>query len=305
MSTHWTNGSEYFIDFVFLDDPDEEGEAGSDYPLSVCFADVAARRQIAVPVTGLSRSPTYQSSVSQIVAEQAHGIAIRLSADDFEEDDNDNTGELEEALTALLGYCHVGVTDVDLIVDLGSVATSSSGAAVAQTHRSNIELLPWLDEWRTLTVVSGAFPTKMADLNRGQWNNRGRHDWRGWRSLVTGRHQPRRLPSYGDYGIAHPGLPPSGRATILAQLRYTIEHSWLIWKGENVFTHANGFEQFHAICANLVASGNFLGADFSYGDEEIAEKATTSGSPGNAESWRRIGTNHHLEMVLDQIASLP
>jgi hypothetical protein len=300
MSTHWPTGSEYFIDFVFLDDPDDDGEADSTYPLIVCFADVAARGQIAVPVTGLSRSPAYQSAVSQIAANQKKGIAIRLIVDDFEDDADD----LEDTLGTLLTYCHVTTAEVDLLVDLGSVAASSTGE-VAQRHRSNIDLVPWLNDWRTLTVVAGAFPLGMATLTRDEWNDRGRHDWRGWRSLVTGKHQPKRLPSFGDYAIAHPNLPPTGRATILAQLRYTIENSWLIWKGWNVFTHADGFEQFHAICADLVGSGNFLGADFSSGDAEISEKAATSGSPGNAESWRRIGTNHHLEMVLDQIANLP
>jgi len=300
MSTSWPKGSQYFIDFVFLDDPDNEGKANAKHPLMVCFADVAAKAQLAVPVTGLSRSPVYQSAVSQIAGTQKHGIAVRLTADDFEDD----ADELEEALTALLNYCHLSPNETDLLVDLGSVADGSAGQ-VAQSHRSNLDLLPSLDDWRTLTVVAGAFPLSMAQLTRDEWNERNRHDWRGWRLLVTGKRPPKRLPSYGDYTIAHPNLPPTGRATILAQLRYTVENAWLIWKGWNVFTHPDGYDQFYAICADLVKSSDFLGADFSSGDQEIAEKATNSGSSGNAESWRRIATTHHLEMVLAQIANLP
>jgi Beta protein len=300
MGAHWSKGEQYFIDFVFLDDSDDEADADADYPLNVCFAEVAKRGQVAVPVTGLSRSQTYQSAVSQIVKGQKHGIAIRLAPDDFEE----GADELEEALSALLNYCGVETGDADLLIDLGSVADSSAGL-VAQMHRSNIDLIPWPDDWRTLTVVAGAFPLKMAPLTNGEWNEQGRHDWRGWRSLVTGKRPPSRLPSFGDYTIAHPGLPPTGRATIIAQLRYTLENSWTIWKGWNVFTHAEGFNQFFAICADLLGSGNFLGAGFSAGDAEIEEKVTKLDSPGNAESWRRIATNHHFEMVLDQIANLP
>lgn len=300
MSAHWPKGSEYLVDFVFLDDPDEEGEADDTHPLRACLSDAVERGQVAVPVTGLSRSPLYQSAVSQTAKEQKNGIAIRLTSDDFEDD----ADELEDALTALLGYCDGSPDRSDLLIDLGSVADSSAGA-VAQRHRSNIDLLPWLDEWRTLTVVAGAFPLGMAALARDEWNERLRHDWRGWRSLVTGKRPPARLPTYGDYAIAHPNLPPSGRATILAQLRYTLDNQWLIWKGWNVFTHEDGYEQFRAICADLAQREEFLGADFSAGDQEIAEKATNAGSPGNAETWRRIGTNHHLEMVLGQIASLP
>lgn len=300
MDANWPTGKQYLIDFVFLDDSDDEGDAPASYPLNVCFADVLKRGQFAVPVTGLSRSQTYQSAISQIVKAQKRGIAIRLVPDDFEEGADD----LEGVMSALLPFWGVKPESADLIIDLGSVASSSAGQ-VAQTHRSNIDLIPWLSKWRTLTVVAGAFPEKMGPLINGEWNEQGRHDWRGWRSLVTGKRPPKRLPSYGDYTIAHPYLPPSGRATILAQLRYTLENSWTIWKGWNVFTHPKGFDQFFDICADLVKSGNFLGANFSSGDVEIAEKATKSGKPGNAESWRRIATNHHCEMVLNQIANLP
>ncbi|MGI0086305.1 MAG: beta family protein, partial [Nitrososphaerales archaeon] len=87
--------------------------------------------------------------------------------------------------------------------------------------------------------------------------------------------------------------------------RYATQEDWLIWKGANVFKDPDGYGQFLDICRDLITKAEYSGPDFSWGDAEIFEKATNGGSPGNAETWRRIGTNHHIEMVLAQIASLP
>lgn len=301
MATQWPNESPYFIDLVFLDDPDESTTpADSSHPVRRCFDEVADRGQAAIPVTGVSRSPAYQSAVKQVVSEQQQGVCFRITADDFEED----TEDLDDTLQAAMDFFDLEPGDTDMVLDAGSVAGSSSGE-VAQLHRAHLDLMPRLDEWRTVTVLASAFPPSLAPLVRGQWNPQNRQDWRAWRRLTTGPHHPARLPSFGDYAIAHPDLPPEGRATILAQLRYATPESWLIWKGWNVFKHQNGFDQFYAICEDMVTRPEYRGAQFSQGDAEILQKATSHDSPGNAETWRRIGTSHHLETVLDQIANLP
>jgi hypothetical protein len=300
MSAIWENDSPYYVDFFFLDDPDDTADpVPGTYPLLRCFAEVAAKGQNAIPVTGLSRSQTYQLAIAQITSEQGNGVGVRLVPDDFED-----VEVLEDSLGALRDFLTLKPEAIDLFLDVGSVF-GSTAPVVAQLHRANLELLPDLQRWRGLTVVASAFPLSLAPLVRNEWNPVSRNDWRGWRLLVAGPRRPPRLPGYGDYTIAHPQLPPEGRATILAQLRYATEDSWLIWKGYNVFTHPIGYNQFLGICSNLVARPEYRGASFSEGDNEIYEKATTGGSSGNAESRRRIGTNHHLETVLGQIANLP
>ena len=180
-----------------------------------------------------------------------------------------------------------------------------AAAAVAQMHRANVGILPHLASWRSVTVIAGAFPPGLGPLVRNIWNRIPRSDWLGWHLLVTGSRRPQRLPAYGDYAIADPPLPHVGRATILAQLRYTTPDLFLVWKGHDAHKHASGFGQFHAICANLLTRPDFRGAAFSAGDTDIAAKAGASGSPGNAETWRKIATSHHLETAREQIANLP
>lgn len=298
MAAQWPDKQRYFIDLLFLDDPDDETvPAQATHPVRRCFAEVAGRNQDAVPVTGLARSPGYQSAVQQVNSEQKRGMVLRLVPDDFEDPE-----ELESSLDATLEYFGLEHKDIDLVLDAGSVADSSAGV-VAQLHRAQIDLIPNLEDWRTLTVAASAFPRGLGPLVRDQWNPASRVDWRAWRSLVTGSRRPERLPAFGDYAIATPALPPEGRATILAQLRYATSDSWLIWKGRNAITE--GFEQFYAICANLVQLDEYRGPDFSQGDADIQEKANNVGGPGSAETWRQIGTNHHIETVLEQIANLP
>ena len=298
MSDQWPADQPYFIDLLFLDDPDDNDvPAATTHPVRLCFAEVAQRGQIAIPVTGLTRSPGYQSAIQQVVGEQGQGLLLRLTPDDFEDVD-----ELETALEGIPGFFGLQRNQIDLLLDIGSVTNSSAGT-VAQMHRANIDLVPNLNDWRTLTVASSAFPLSLAPLVRNQWNPSPRLDWRGWRQLVTSAKPPGRLPSFSDYAIAHPALPPEGRATILAQLRYATPDSWIIWKGRNAITE--GFDQFFAICADLVGRPEYRGPAFSWGDAEIQQKAANVGSSGSAETWRRIGTNHHIETVLEQIASLP
>ncbi|MGO9892614.1 MAG: beta family protein [Bryobacteraceae bacterium] len=249
-------------------------------------------------ITGTGRSPAYQRAVKKF-ADAERGVAIRLIADDFEDE-----GDLATALDSLAKFIGLTPSSIDLIVDLGSVADQNP-AVIAQLHRANLSVIPTITAWRTLTVATGAFPVSLAPLTRDAWNRLVRIDWQAWLKLISGTKKPDRLPAYGDYAIAHPGLPPEGQATILAQLRYTIQNEFMIWKGKNAIKTPNGYGQFLSICADLVSRPEFRGATFSDGDQEIQGKATNGGSPGNAETWRNIGTNHHIETVLDQIANLP
>lgn len=297
MSKAWPADTPYFIDLVFFDDEEMEADEANGHALSKCFAEVVKKKQHAIPVTGIARSPAYQMALRDVAS--AHGYAIRLVPDDFEDEE-----EVAEAIDSLVKLVGVKRSEIDLIVDANTVA-GDGASTIRQKHSANLEMVPTIDKWRTVTVVAGAFPKGLAPLTRDAWNTVARGDWHGWRRLVTGKLRPRRLPAFGDYAIAHPDLPPTGRATILAQLRYSTEDSFLVWKGNNVFKHAKKFKQFFDICADLIDRPEYRGADFSDGDQQISETAANRDSPGNAETWRRIGTNHHIETVMDQISNLP
>jgi hypothetical protein len=160
MSKAWPKGHPFFIDLLHYPDDDEDIHGTVAHPLTHCFNAIKAKWLTAIPVTGTGRSPKYQASVKQIAASHSQGIAIRLMPADFDETD------LATALNKLVGFLGVKRSEIDIIIDLESVASVGS-ASVAEMYRANISLLPHLNDWRSLTVAAAAFPLGLGPLSRG------------------------------------------------------------------------------------------------------------------------------------------
>ena len=114
-----------------------------------------------------------------------------------------------------------------------------------------------------------------------------------------------RKPAFGDYVIAHPQsisvdpriLKPA------ATIRYAIDgDAWYIAKGKNV--RGGGKAQYKGFCNDLVKSVYFSGAPFSFGSEYIFRCAQGRINPGSLTTWRRVGTNQHLEKTVSELANL-
>ena len=90
-------------------------------------------------------------------------------------------------------------------------------------------------------------------------------------------------------------LKPSGT------IRYAIDDAWLIMKGPNVRDY--GYGQFLGHCQKVRLSPHYQGADFSVGDKYISDCADGNASTGNLSTWRWVGSNHHLEKVVRDVAN--
>ncbi len=112
-----------------------------------------------------------------------------------------------------------------------------------------------------------------------------------------------RLPSFGDYAINHPKVLELDMRKVKpsATIRYTDENQWCIVKGKNVRDY--GFGQYRALSKKVLDSPYFCGKSFSWGDDYIQKCANGQGKTGNLMSWRRVGTNHHIEKVTRDIAN--
>jgi len=264
------------------------------------FFDLARARNLnTVPVTALDRNPAFQTAVAGVIAQDKRGVAVRLGSQYFS-----NRTTLAAALAGLLTVLSVSRNQVDLIVDFGHIGQIAPGLIPGLIHTA-IAMLPNINDWRTLTVVSGSFPPSVTVLNQGVWNVLPRVEWMSWRTVVTGTPSPARLPSYGDYTVGDPNLPYSGQALVAVNLRYSADDDFFVWRGHAANHHAAGYGQIYTICANLVTLPQFTGAGFSAGDAEIQLRSTMTGSTGGPEAWRKWATNHYLELVVTQIASLP
>jgi hypothetical protein len=132
-----------------------------------------------------------------------------------------------------------------------------------------------------------------------------RREWELWKTL---QRRPGILPRhdliFGDYAITHPVPKELDPRTMRmsASIRYTTRDNWLVVKGRNVRQY--GFEQYFELCKELVQRPEYEGRDFSWGDKYISDCADGMTGPGNATTWRKVGTNHHLTRVMREIANL-
>ena len=132
-----------------------------------------------------------------------------------------------------------------------------------------------------------------------------RYEWILYKRVVGSLRKAKvRLPTFGDYGISHPDLLSLDMRLVKpsATIRYTTDDDWFIVKGPNV--RDNGYKQYREHCRTVMASASYMGPSFSEGDKYISECAAGSARTGNLTTWRKVGTNHHLEKVVRDVSSL-
>lgn len=256
--------------------------------------DTAARAGVeATPVVRLNDAePAYRDA--RLRAESGDGIAVRLNVEDMDEDPKD----LEEALTALLGRLGHTPAEVDLLLDLGPVDGDNAVRAGARLVRDVLHDLPEPDAWRELVVLAGAFPTDLQAVQPWTLGELPRRDAMLHDHL---RQRPLpRVPTFGDYAIAHPLLVTGPAFPAAPQLRYTASDRWLVLKGRR--NDPEGYEQFYRVCEAIAQHPEFAGAALSKADARIAHPRREG--PGNASTWQAIATTHHLDYLVHRLTTL-
>jgi len=283
-----------FVDFDLLL-PTEVMSDGRQ-PLTYVFEGARTVNLHTIPVTGINRTTEYQDAVKTANDTDGFGICIRLESDDL------NDPDLNTKVNDLLTMFGELPQNIDMVVDFGAIVAGVSAAILAAAN-SLIASIPLVRDWRTFTFAASGFPPDLSDLTPRTISLIPRTEWTLWQNLVSRRLL--RFPTFGDYAIAHPVVTEVDPRIMKmsAQLRYTSDEHWLVFKARNVKDY--GFGQFNDICRALIGRPEYKGAAFSWGDNQIGVCAAPGGPPGNATTWRRIGTNHHLTFVVDQIANLP
>jgi hypothetical protein len=210
---------------------------------------------------------------------------------------------LKDEADAVFATVGVKVEDCDLVLDLGA-PNFQPVYGFARLVETLIRRLPYLGRWRTFTLMGTSFPSTMAEIKRSP-ETIPRWEWILYKKLVGALLEDRvRLPTFADYGINHPELllldPRKVKPS--ATIRYSTDDGWFIVKGPNV--RDNGYEQYRDHCRTVMASAVFTGPRFSEGDRYISKCAAGSAGTGNLTTWRKVGTNHHLEKVVRDISSL-
>lgn len=253
------------------------------------------------PVAGLSRPPGL--TVAAMQATGRTGLAVRLTRSDFE------SGTLA-ALPGYLSTHSIPATGTDLIVDLGSVEDmiADGVAALAEAFLVN---LPHIAQWKTLTLVSSAFPKSMQHVERDSHSYVDRAEWQAWRDYLrkAGPSVPR-PPTFGDWGIQHPaGVenfdPLKMQAS--AAIRYAIDSKWLLIKGRGTKKLSPG-KQMPGLAAQLATGSHkkaFAGAHHCAACALVVAAANGAPKLGSLTKWRQIGTTHHITTTVEALQKLP
>jgi hypothetical protein len=262
------------------------------------FDEIRARKLNVIPVTGLNRDVAYQEAVADAEDQDRRGICLRITTEDFEESDN-----IEGELSELLAKLQVTASETDLILDLGEIPATRTTFVVLAT-KSILRGLPFVMDWRTLTLAASAFPPSLSRLASAEVTTAQRGEWIVWEALSKTRTTVPRLPTFGDYAVSHAEFMEMDLAIERAHidLRYTTDRSWLILKGRDVKRHGN--HQFNDLCKILVSRSEYSGPTFSWGDAYVQACAANAASAVDAATWRMVGTTHHLAFVTGQLAGL-
>lgn len=245
-----------------------------------------------VPVTGLAAHPDHQRGIREL-ARDGQGVCLRVAPSEL--------GRNPVAkLTLFLRSLPVEPAQADIILDLHSVKEPDEDGWYDDLRPVLLALSSGF-ACRSLTLLSGAFPTDLSRLRPGA-REVPRVDWRLWRRLATLALS--QTLDFGDYAIANPEARAMTASFVSpsASIRYTAEDTWVTLRGKSIIR--DGSEQFHELSAALVGHASFRGPRFSWGDRYIAACAKRQDGPGNSTVWRQVGTNHHLTFVARQLATL-
>jgi hypothetical protein len=290
----WGTDQPVYVDPYWIDEAERMND-GRHY-LTFIFDDARTKAVQGVPVTGLRRDRDYQAAAKAIVATDQRGLCIRLENDDFIE-----LFDLSRNLDSLLTAIGVTKDQTDLLLDFREIGINQT-ASVALAAQSILSLLVSIFEWRSLTFAGSGFPSEMPGPST--LTLAPRTEWIVWQQLARHHQQIPRLPTFGDYGIGHPDLLDDVDPRMMrlsAAIRYTTDNDWLLLKAG--LLRKKGYGQFHDLSRLLLRRPEYQGPSHCWGDEFINLCAGRTKNPGSLTTWRKVGTNHHLTLVRQQVSS--
>ncbi|MBY0404725.1 MAG: beta family protein [Cyanobacteria bacterium] len=263
--------------------------------LSYVFDALRAFDASAIPAIALNASAQIITPVRTILATDNLGVAVTIRLEDLMKAD---TRILIDGLADALG---VNLNEIDLVIDLGAPNfkpyTTFASALIAVLRRlGNIHV------FRNLVMIGTAIPDTFRDVAKGE-DQLPRHEWLFYQTFIRQLPDDVRQPSFGDYTIVHPEFTPMDMRMIKSsgKLVYTTTEAWEVRKG---VAFRDNRDQMYDHCASIASSVSFKGAQFSFGDAYIAKCAIRDEKPSNQTRWKAVAINHHITLVLEDLAKL-
>lgn len=296
LKTNWNHPNSIFIDAIQICLDDDDVMENGEHPLEYIFRILSNEKISAIPVTSKERGSNYQDAVRKIKNIYKTGFAIRLYDEDFD--------DINSTLSSITNRFSTNPNEIDLILDYKYIDPKLPIGRMSKLISGSLISLPSIMKWRTLTLTATSFPENLSGFESGKDGAIPRVEWLIYQRLLNSS-LPRN-PAFGDYIISNPEYsridPRFMRMS--ANIRYTADNEYLIFRGFSVTNPKYGkWSQSQGLCQRVVTHAKYSGQHYSFGDKYIFDCANGTASTGNAETWRKIGTNHHLTLIVNELSN--
>lgn len=282
----------------FLWSPAATIESG-EHVLSYVCSELQSSGIIVVPVIGYERWPnqSYRLAIKSLNLASDGFYCIRLDSDAI--DDAVEPEVFLDTIESILNGLGITPSQCAVLIDFAD-ATSSFPDVLIDRAQIVVDLLADKD-FKFIVTAACSIPVSVNHAVKKQ-NSTGyveRKEMILWQALRYS--YPTLNLAFGDYGVRNPGanddvIAPDANGKI----RYTIDKQYFVVRGYSKRIGEKG-SQAHGLCRVLIASGHFMGKNFSWGDAEIVSCSQREDHPGNGTTWIAIDTSHHAAFVVAEI----
>lgn len=282
--------------WVFVDSSELNPDfrlSGSLHPLVAAATAVEKCGARPIPVTGLHRDQAHHDATKASMNSAEPWLCIRLDATDV------STATMSlRGIKQLLAEFALASDRVLLLLDLQGLHGLEVDAATAPVIRM-LNVLQG-DPWAAVIIGGYGVPEQLSSAVPPK--SQGYLPRIEQKIYFEARGHAGRLTLwFADYTI----LPPSVveldwrlvSRVMAPKALYALDESWLVVRGGAFSSHPDGYGQYHAIAEEIVALDEFSGADFSPGDQYIADRAGTTTKPGSPATWITACVSHHLTLT--------
>ncbi|MBT2661905.1 beta family protein [Bacillus sp. ISL-45] len=246
----------------------------------------------AIPVIKLADS---DELVTTLQKDSLNGVALRLFLEEILDDMFDTM--FTERISEL------NLSQTDIIIDAQFIDPSKINEATFLI-KGALDAIEGIESFRRVIFASNSFPNTM-DVERYDLTTFPRVESKIYEKIKSHLNKLNVPLVYADYAVNHwsffefiVGIQPS------FNIRYSTGDHYVVYKGDTNKKGGLKIDKVQVGCQKIVESPYYFGKDFSWGDNEINEKASgESTKSGNLTTWRSIGTNHHITFIVDLLST--
>ena len=280
-------GNELFLDFSLVADLDTS-------LIKKLIIDLQNNGVNIVPVVLENSTQEYLTLIKNLIYNlEVDKICIRFS--------NDNNGflNINTSIKTLINNLGINSKQVSLLLDFGFIR-SLNHKVIEGLAVNVINSITNLTDYENIIISSGSFLDNLGSLTpAGKVYRLPRYEWQLWNKLQAQQNINGTI-KYSDYGTKHP-IYAEANFQGSCSIKYTVIDEYVIYRGEKSGNHIDGNGQYLNFATQLVASRDYSGIGFSWGDERInflaSKLLNPKRKPGNAGNWVEISQNHHITLL--------